>query len=197
MGVLLQGRSKLSEAEPYCREAVEKHRRLFGEEHPHTLNAVVNMGCLLQAMNKPAEAIELLNPAEAAARKAFTGAGAKRVGLKLTSLGRSRVALGYELDRFKLAEANLLEARPIPLRTYRETRFPAGSRGPVHRLGQGRTPAKVTPLRPRIGRPQIVGGTPFDCASLSTGLRGICQRGAEEAARAQGVVLIVDGSRTL
>jgi Tfp pilus assembly protein PilF len=122
LGWVLQAQGKLAEAEPYYREAVEKKRRVLGEEHWATLASINNLGYLLQATNKPAEAIVLLTPHEAAARKAFTGSNAKNVGLLLTTLGRSRVALGYDADRFKLAEANLLEAQPIPLETYRETR---------------------------------------------------------------------------
>jgi tetratricopeptide (TPR) repeat protein len=122
MGILLQARGKLDEAEPYFREALVTRRRVLPKDHPDTLIAVINMGYLLQATNKPTEAIELLTPIEAAARKAFAGAKAKRVGLMLTTLGRSRVALGYDPERFKLAEANLLEAQPMPLPTYRETR---------------------------------------------------------------------------
>jgi tetratricopeptide (TPR) repeat protein len=117
MGFLLEAQGKLAEAEPYYREAIEKHRRLLGEKHRSTLNAIIDMGHLLQAMNKPTEAITLLTPAEGEARKAFTGAGAKRVGLMLTTLGRARVALGYDPDRFKLAEANLLEAHPLYIKT--------------------------------------------------------------------------------
>src|SRR5262249_23999298 len=122
LGWVLQAQGKLAEAEPYYSEAVEKKRRVLGEEHSATLGSLHNRGCRLQAADKAGEAIVRLPPHEAAARKAFKGGGAKGVGLMLTTLGRSRVALGYDPERFKLAEANLLEAQPIPLETYRETR---------------------------------------------------------------------------
>jgi len=34
----------------------------------------------------------------------------------LTTLGRARVGLGYDAERFKAAEANLLEAHPVLLK---------------------------------------------------------------------------------
>jgi hypothetical protein len=43
----------------------------------------------------------------------------------LTSLGRARVGLGYEPERFALAESNLLEAHPIFVA--------APDRGPMHK----------------------------------------------------------------
>jgi non-specific serine/threonine protein kinase/serine/threonine-protein kinase len=124
MGDLLQAQGKLDQAEPYVREALEKSRRVLGEEHPDTLVCVYEMGALLRAQGKHQEAIELLAPIEPAVRKAFTGGNAHRLAAFLTPLGRARVGLGYDAERFTLAESNLLEAYPI---------FVAAKyRGPTH-----------------------------------------------------------------
>ena len=55
-GMLLQEQGKLSESEPYRREALEKSRRVLGEEHPDTVLAIKNMGFLLQEEGKLSEA---------------------------------------------------------------------------------------------------------------------------------------------
>jgi tetratricopeptide (TPR) repeat protein len=124
MGGLLYAQGKLSEAESYFREALEVRRRVLGEEHPSTLTSINNMGALLQAQGKHQQAIDLLTPAEPAARTAFTGGNARRLADFLTTLGRARVGLGWggDAERFTLAEANLLEAHPIFVE----------SRGPTH-----------------------------------------------------------------
>jgi serine/threonine protein kinase/tetratricopeptide (TPR) repeat protein len=117
MGFLLQAQGKLAEAEPYYREAVEKRRRVLGEEHQLTLVSIIYSGDLLREMNKPAEAIELLAPSEAAACKAFTGVNPRILALMLTTLGRARVTLGYNPNRFNVAETNLLEAHQLYVKT--------------------------------------------------------------------------------
>lgn len=124
MGFLLQVQGRLSEAEPYLREALEKRRRVLGKEHPDTLKSINNTGSLLQAQGKHQEAINLLSAAEPAARKEFIGGNARRLADFLTALGRARVGVGYDAERFALAESNLLEAHPI---------FDAAKdRGPTH-----------------------------------------------------------------
>ncbi len=121
MGFLLRAQGKLAEAEPYSREALEKSRHVQGEEHPSTLSFISNLGGLLRDQGKQQEAIDLLSPAEPATCKAFTGGNAWRLAAFLTTLGRARVALGYDAERFKLAESNLLEAHPIFVQTRGET----------------------------------------------------------------------------
>jgi tetratricopeptide (TPR) repeat protein len=59
MGSLLRKQDKLTEAEPFFRESLEKHRRILGDDHPNTLVSMNNMGSLLEAQGKVAEA-ELL-----------------------------------------------------------------------------------------------------------------------------------------
>jgi tetratricopeptide (TPR) repeat protein len=125
MGDLLQAQGKLDQAEPYVREALEKSRRVLGEEHLDTLRSIFVMGALLRAQGKHQEAIELLAPAEPANRKTFTGGNARRLADFLTPLGRARVGLGYDAERFTLAESNLLEAHPIYVA--------AKDRGPTHK----------------------------------------------------------------
>jgi hypothetical protein len=58
-------------------------------------------------------------------RKVFTGGNARRLADFLMPLGRARAGAGYDSERFKLAEANLLEAHAI----YVE----AKDRGPTHK----------------------------------------------------------------
>jgi hypothetical protein len=72
---------------------------------------------VLTEQGEHAEAIALLTPAESPMRETFTGGNAYRTALLLTSLGRARAGLGYDADRFALAEANLLEAHAMYLDT--------------------------------------------------------------------------------
>jgi serine/threonine protein kinase/Tfp pilus assembly protein PilF len=124
MGALLQAQGRLGEAEPYLREALEKRRRVLGEEHPDTLGSVRLMARLELAQGRAREALDLIAPFEAAARRKFTGGQAPRLADFLTCLGRARVGVGYGAERFALAEANLLEAHPIHVA--------AAGRGPAH-----------------------------------------------------------------
>ena len=98
---------------------------MLGEEHPDTLKSISNMGSLLQAQSKDREALDLAEPFEPAARKAFSSSNAPRLATFLTLLGRARVGVGYDRARFALAEANLLEAHAIFLA--------AKNRGPSHK----------------------------------------------------------------
>ena len=109
LGRVLQDQGKLIEAEPYSREALEKYRRVSGEQHPDTLKSIGNMGSLRVAQGRSAEAIELLAPAEAAARKVFTGTNASALAKFLMILGKARTGQG----QYAAAEASLLEAHRI------------------------------------------------------------------------------------
>jgi hypothetical protein len=73
-----------ADAEPYLREALEKHRRTLGEEHPDTLVSVSLLERLNIDENKAQEGLNLIAPHEPAARKVFTGGNARR----LAALGR-------------------------------------------------------------------------------------------------------------
>ncbi|MGQ0629267.1 MAG: tetratricopeptide repeat protein, partial [Phycisphaerales bacterium] len=125
MGGLLRDQGKLAEAEPYYREALEKSMRVKGAQHPTTLVFTGNLGRVLQQQGKHQDAIDLLAPAEPAARTALTGGNARRLALMLTTLGRARMGISFDAERFNLAEANLLEAHPIFVT--------AKDRGPTHK----------------------------------------------------------------
>jgi tetratricopeptide (TPR) repeat protein/predicted Ser/Thr protein kinase len=56
MGIVLRSQGKLSEVEPYWREALEGSRRVLGDDHPTTLTSIDNMGSLLWSQGKLAEA---------------------------------------------------------------------------------------------------------------------------------------------
>jgi non-specific serine/threonine protein kinase/serine/threonine-protein kinase len=108
MGLLLHSMGKLSEAEPYHREALEGFRRVLGDDHPATLASITSMGLLLYSMGKLGEAEALSADAVAGARRSLpegdwsTGAFLRHHGLYLT-----------ELERYADAETALLEAHGI------------------------------------------------------------------------------------
>jgi serine/threonine protein kinase/Tfp pilus assembly protein PilF len=113
IGSALDAQDKFGEAEACYREALEKRRRALGEEHPDTLRLVKTLGSSLRKQGKHQQAIELLAPAVAPARKAFTGGNAPRLASLLSSLGEAQIEAGFDAERFKLAEANLLEANGV------------------------------------------------------------------------------------
>ena len=125
MGSLLRDQGRLAEAEPFHSEALEKRRRTLGEEHPETLGSASLMVRLKLDQDQFREALDLVAPYEPAARKAFTGGNAPRLADFLTAFGRARAGVGFDAERFALAEANLLEAHPIYLA--------AKDRGPTHK----------------------------------------------------------------
>ncbi len=126
LGSLLQAQGKLGEAEPYYREALQTCSRVLGDAHPYTLVSIGKMGSLFVAQGRHAEAIELLEPAEAAIRATFTGNNARFLVQLLLNLGRARAGLGFDPDRFAVAQANLLEAHNLSAATrgeeHRDTR---------------------------------------------------------------------------
>ncbi len=125
MGSLLRAQGRLAEAEPYLREDLEKSRRTLGEEHPDTLVSLRLLVRLKLDQGRAREALDLITPYEPAARKAFTDGNARRLADFLTGFGRARVGVGYDAERFALAESNLLEAHPIYVA--------AKDRGPTHK----------------------------------------------------------------
>lgn len=109
MGFLLNLQGKPAEAEVYLRESLEKRRRVLGDEHPETLMSILSLGSVLKLQGKPTEAIQLLAPAEAAARQAFTDGNAIRLSRFLAVLGCARAGI----EEFGEAESNLSEAYAI------------------------------------------------------------------------------------
>ncbi len=63
IGVLLQARGSLADAERFFRESLATYRHALGDEHPDTLRSLNNMGSLLQAAGKLAEAEPYLREA--------------------------------------------------------------------------------------------------------------------------------------
>lgn len=123
LGSLLRSLGKLGDAEPYYREAVETSRRTLGPEHPDALIYVIKLGGLLRAQNKHAEAVETLAAIEESTRRSVAGGNVTPLTTLLLALGRSRVDLGFDVDRFALAEADLREAHGLL----------AAARGPAHK----------------------------------------------------------------
>jgi tetratricopeptide (TPR) repeat protein len=56
MGFLLRAQGKLDQAEPLYLEALEKRRRVLGEEHPNTLESLNSVASTLQEQSRLAEA---------------------------------------------------------------------------------------------------------------------------------------------
>jgi serine/threonine protein kinase/tetratricopeptide (TPR) repeat protein len=121
LGVVLRLQGKLSEVEPYYREAMEGDRRTLGLEHDNTLMSINNLGALLHELGRNAEAVQLMAPAEAAARKVDTGGNASRLAGFLLDLGKARAGMDFDAGRFALAEANMLEARNLFVETKGES----------------------------------------------------------------------------
>jgi hypothetical protein len=125
LGSLLRALGRSAEAEPFHREALEKARRTLGNEHSLSLISVTASLRVAVDQSRPVDELALALPYEPVVRRVFTGSNAPRVADFLTATGRARVALGFDAERFKLAESNLLEAHAIYLA--------APDRGPAHR----------------------------------------------------------------
>jgi tetratricopeptide (TPR) repeat protein/tRNA A-37 threonylcarbamoyl transferase component Bud32 len=104
-GGLLRAKGQPFEAEPHLRTAFEGYRAQQGDDSPFTAIARGSLGTVLQDQGKSAEAVELLAPHEAAARRALDGL-TLRLSRYLVALGRARTGTGAFAD----AESSLLEA---------------------------------------------------------------------------------------
>jgi serine/threonine protein kinase/tetratricopeptide (TPR) repeat protein len=111
LGVTLARQGKLEEAETHLRDAVDGLTRAEGRgiEHPETLMSIGKLGEVLNKRKKYLEALELLEIAEPAARKTWTGPRTPQLALLLVFLGQARAGT----DDFGGAEATLLEACEI------------------------------------------------------------------------------------
>jgi tetratricopeptide (TPR) repeat protein len=108
LGTVMRGEGKLEDARTYLRESYERTRQRLGADHPDTLISLISLGGVLVDERSP-EALQLLAPAEAAARHAFVKDHAVRLGQFLCVLGAARAA-GGDVDA---AQMNLVEAYEI------------------------------------------------------------------------------------
>lgn len=115
---LMNDQKKYEEAEKLYRQVIDQGGPAIGLGHPTVLSATRNLSGILLQQKHYSEVVDLLSKAEPAARKSYTGANARFLGALLENLGRSRAQLG----QYSAAEANLLEAQGIYLKT----------RGPTH-----------------------------------------------------------------
>ena len=108
-GVLLIDLGRFEEAQPVIQDALDRQLALRGAEHPNALATRVVMGLLHESTRRHREVIDLLAPAEAAARAAPAASGAPTLAALLGLLGSARAALG----QFEDAQRNLVEAHAI------------------------------------------------------------------------------------
>jgi tetratricopeptide (TPR) repeat protein len=99
--MLLQEQGKLSESEPYRREALDKSRRVLGEEHPDTLIDINSLGKLLQELGKLSEAEVLFREAAEKSRRVL-GDEHPSTLIAIYSIGSSLVAQGKHAEAAKL-----------------------------------------------------------------------------------------------
>jgi serine/threonine protein kinase/Tfp pilus assembly protein PilF len=97
-------------SEELLRGAMETNQRTLGPEHWNTLVSGVELGVQWRLMGRHADAERVLAGIEGAAREAFVNHHAPRLARLLIGLGRARVGLGHDPERFALAENNLMEA---------------------------------------------------------------------------------------
>ncbi len=109
LGFLLKSMGKLTEAEPFYLEALERRRRVLGDDHLDTMRSINNMGAILLELGRYDDASDVLQAAEPAARRVWTGANARWLGNYLAKLGEARAGQ----DEFSAAEKTLLEAYGI------------------------------------------------------------------------------------
>jgi len=122
MGILLQRMGKLTEAEPYSRDALEGRRRVLGDDHPETLISISNMAKLLVEVGKSAEGERLAREAVDRGRTVlgethwFLGNFLGKQGLALTSLGRHAEAEKALLEGHGILVAQLGDEHEQTLR---------------------------------------------------------------------------------
>ena len=110
MGEFLIDEGRLSEAEPYLREAQKKNRHVLGEEHPYTLVSILNLGGLLLDQGKLNEAEPYLREALEKSRRI----NGEQHATTLTSINKMGALL---VAQTKYAEAKkLLAPYEVPTR---------------------------------------------------------------------------------
>ena len=104
---------RFAEAEPYLREAFDGRRRVIGDEHVNTVTSAMNVGILLRAVDRQAEAVEVMVPFEVHARAVYIESNTPLLGRFLMTLGGALVEQGFNPDRAARAEPVLVEAHGI------------------------------------------------------------------------------------
>jgi serine/threonine protein kinase len=117
MGFLLNLEGKQAEAEPYFREAIERSTRTRGAQHRMTLTYTANYAGMLLEQKRFLDAIDLLTPATAAARKSVADGGQAFLVRMLGMQSDARIALGFDAERFVRAEGDLNEAHALAARS--------------------------------------------------------------------------------
>lgn len=106
LGVLLTDQRKPDDAEPLLRDAWERRGRVLGPEHVLTITSASYLARVRVAAGRFTEAVELLAPLEAAARRVYVGPEAWGLTPFLARLGQARAGA----KQFEAAEAVLTEA---------------------------------------------------------------------------------------
>jgi tetratricopeptide (TPR) repeat protein len=99
--------ARLAEAEPYMREALKGLRRVLGDDHPHTIGRIHNLGSLLRDQGRLSEAEELFAETVRRARRALPGNWL--IGKYLMRHAQTLAAL----QRFEQAQVEMVEAQEI------------------------------------------------------------------------------------
>ncbi len=113
LATLLRDEHEHVEAEGLFREALNGLKDVRALDHSDTLITAFNFAQMLLAQGRSEEALQIVAPLEDSARQAFSMGNEDMLAPILTTLGRCRSELGYEPERFKLAETNLLEASDL------------------------------------------------------------------------------------
>jgi tetratricopeptide (TPR) repeat protein len=114
LGVLLQTQGKLSEAEPFYREALEGNRGVLGDDHPSTLTSINNLAGLLDQQSRWSESLEIRRLAVDIARRAEPEGGSK-LGSALVQLGINLIAQNRHADAQPVLEECLeIRQRVLP-----------------------------------------------------------------------------------
>lgn len=101
LGFVLTIQGRLSEAEPFFREALAMHRRLFTDDHAHLANSLNNVGNLLHNQGRLAEAEPFYRDSLAMHQRLIKGDHGQ-VAIGLNNLGMLLLAQGKatEAERF-------------------------------------------------------------------------------------------------
>jgi len=113
LGASLMEQGKMNEAEPLMREVIAKRQRLLGKEHPSTLISTLTLCSVLLGKDAATEAEALIVENEPRFRKVFSSGNTWQFANALVVAGKVRTLNKH----FAAAEANLLEAYPLYVKT--------------------------------------------------------------------------------